>query len=210
VVAAGRTDRIDAVALARRALREGVERLPVADLVRVRTRDPDAVDDRERLVRMRTALINEPTLATARPLAEQTFPKCALVVEEVDQRDRPAPGTAPSGQHAGGCGSPPRLMLVQPALEVIRVNGVIQGVRGLIPRGLEQPAPRAHPKVAGERFGVGHVGVARGHAQQLLVQFDGVEQGRAELLSRAGRQRGDGLAFLGRDRSTPLVTGPSS
>src|SRR4051794_38517958 len=123
----------------------------------------------------------------------------ALVVEEVDQRDWPAPGTAPSGQHAGRCGSPPRLMLVQPALQVIRVNGVIQAVRGLIPRGLEQPAPCAYPKIACERFGVGHVGIARGHAQQLLVQFDGVEQGRAELLSGAGRQRGYGLAFLGRD-----------
>src|SRR3954452_16707471 len=99
-VAAPGTDRIDAGALARRALREGVERLPVADLVRVRTRDPDVVDDRERLVRMRTARITEPALAGARPLAEQTSPS-ALVVEEVAQRDRPALGTAPSGQHAG-------------------------------------------------------------------------------------------------------------
>jgi transposase len=55
----GKSDRIDATAVARVALREGLERLPVAELAGVELDIRLLIDHRERLVRMRTALNND-------------------------------------------------------------------------------------------------------------------------------------------------------
>jgi transposase len=55
----GKSDVIDAIAVARAALREGVDRLPAAVLAGVELDIRLLVDHRERLVRMRTALIND-------------------------------------------------------------------------------------------------------------------------------------------------------
>jgi transposase len=55
----GKSDRIDALAVARAALREGVDRLPVAQLAGVELEIRLLVDHRERLVRMRTAIYND-------------------------------------------------------------------------------------------------------------------------------------------------------
>jgi transposase len=52
----GKSDRIDAIAVARAALREGVDRLPVAELAGVELDIRLLVDHRERLVRMRNEL----------------------------------------------------------------------------------------------------------------------------------------------------------
>jgi transposase len=55
----GKSDRIDAVAVARAAIREGVESLPVAQLAGAELDIRLLVDHRERLVKQRTALIND-------------------------------------------------------------------------------------------------------------------------------------------------------
>jgi transposase len=55
----GTSDRIDAVAVARAAIREGVETLPVAQLAGAELDIRLLVDHRERLVKQRTALIND-------------------------------------------------------------------------------------------------------------------------------------------------------
>src|SRR5215207_6881379 len=55
----GKSDRIDAVAVARAAIREGVETLPVAQLAGAELDIRLLVDHRERLVKQRTALIND-------------------------------------------------------------------------------------------------------------------------------------------------------
>jgi transposase len=60
----GTSDRIDAIAVARAALREGLQRLPVAELAGVELDIRLLVDHRERLVRMRVAL-QRPALAPA-------------------------------------------------------------------------------------------------------------------------------------------------
>jgi transposase len=75
----GKSDRIDALAVARAALREGVERLPVAELAGVELDIRLLVDHRERLVRMRTALYNDLLWHLHDLWPEQTFPKCALL-----------------------------------------------------------------------------------------------------------------------------------
>jgi transposase len=75
----GKSDRIDARAVARAALREGVERLPVAELAGVELDIRLLVDHRERLVRMRTALYNDLLWHLHDLWPEQTFPGCALL-----------------------------------------------------------------------------------------------------------------------------------
>jgi transposase len=55
----GKSDRIDAVAVARAAIREGLETLPVAQLAGPELDIRLLVDHRERLVKQRTALIND-------------------------------------------------------------------------------------------------------------------------------------------------------
>jgi transposase len=57
--ARGKSDQIDALAVARAALREGVESLPTAQLAGVELDLRLLVDHRERLVRQRTALCND-------------------------------------------------------------------------------------------------------------------------------------------------------
>src|SRR5215203_7286709 len=56
---AGKSDRIDAVAVARAAIREGLDTLPVAQLAGPELDVRLLVDHRERLVAQRTALIND-------------------------------------------------------------------------------------------------------------------------------------------------------
>jgi transposase len=73
-VIAARSDRIDAIAVARAALREGVDRLPVAELAGVELDIRLLVDHRERLVRMRTALYNDLLWHLRDLWLEQTFP----------------------------------------------------------------------------------------------------------------------------------------
>src|SRR3954471_12479102 len=75
----GKSDRIDAVAVARATLREGVDRLPVAELAGVELDIRLLVDHRERLVRMRTALYNDLLWHLHDLWPEQTFPKSALL-----------------------------------------------------------------------------------------------------------------------------------
>ena len=75
----GKSDRIDALAVARAALREGVDRLPVAQLAGVELEIRLLVDHRERLVRMRTAIYNDLLWHLHDLWPEQTFPACALL-----------------------------------------------------------------------------------------------------------------------------------
>src|SRR4029453_16954631 len=75
----GKSDRIDALAVARAALREGVERLPVAELAGVELDIRLLVDHRERLVRMRTALNNDLLWHLDDLWPEQTLPGGGLL-----------------------------------------------------------------------------------------------------------------------------------
>jgi transposase len=75
----GKSDHIDAIAVARAALREGVDRLPVAELAGVELDIRLLVDHRERLVRMRTALYNDLLWHLHDLWPEQSFPGCALL-----------------------------------------------------------------------------------------------------------------------------------
>jgi transposase len=75
----GKSDLIDALAVARAALREGVERLPVAELAGVELDIRLLVDHRERLVRMRTAINNDLLWHLHDLWPEQTLPGCALL-----------------------------------------------------------------------------------------------------------------------------------
>ena len=75
----GKSDLIDAMAVGRAALREGVDRLPVAQLAGVELDIRLLVDHRERLVRMRTALYNDLLWHLHDLWPEQTFPGCALL-----------------------------------------------------------------------------------------------------------------------------------
>lgn len=75
----GKSDRIDALAVARAALREGVDRLPVAQLAGVELDLRLLVDHRERLVRMGTALYSDLLWHLHDLWPEQTFPKAGLL-----------------------------------------------------------------------------------------------------------------------------------
>jgi transposase len=75
----GKSDRIDALAVARAALREGFDRLPVAELAGVELDIRLLVDHRERLVRTRTALNNDLLWHLHDLWPEQTFPASALL-----------------------------------------------------------------------------------------------------------------------------------
>jgi transposase len=75
----GKSDRIDAIAVARAALREGLERLPVAELTGVELDIRLLVDHRERLVRMRVALYNDLLWHLHDLWPELTLPGCALL-----------------------------------------------------------------------------------------------------------------------------------
>jgi transposase len=75
----GKSDRIDALAAARAALREGVDRLPVAQPAGVELDIRLLVDHRERLVRMRTAIYNDLLWHLHDVWPDQTFPGRALL-----------------------------------------------------------------------------------------------------------------------------------
>jgi transposase len=75
----GKSDRIDALAVARAALREGPQRLPVAELAGPELDIRLLVDHRERLVRTRTALYNDVLWHLHDLWPEQTFPGSALL-----------------------------------------------------------------------------------------------------------------------------------
>src|SRR4051812_2649319 len=82
----GKSDLIDAMAVGRAALREGVDRLPVAQLAGVELDIRLLVDHRERLVRMRTALYNDLLWHLHDLWPEQTFPACALLSKKWSTR----------------------------------------------------------------------------------------------------------------------------
>jgi transposase len=75
----GKSDLIDALAVARAALREGLERLPAAQLAGVELDLRLLVDHRERLVRMRTALNNDLRWHLHDLWPEQPLPASALL-----------------------------------------------------------------------------------------------------------------------------------
>jgi transposase len=82
----GKSDRIDAIAVARAALREGFERLPVAELAGVELEIRLLVDHRERLVRMRTALNNDLLWHLHDLWPEQSLPGSALLSKKWTSR----------------------------------------------------------------------------------------------------------------------------
>ncbi len=75
----GKSDRIDAIAVARAAIREGVEQLPQARLAGVELDLRLLVDHRDRVIRMRTALQNDVLWHLHDLWPEQSFPRNALV-----------------------------------------------------------------------------------------------------------------------------------
>jgi transposase len=78
----GKSDVIDAIAVARAALSEGLDRLPVAVLAGVELEIRLLVDHRERLVRMRTALINDLLWNLHDLWPEQVLPGGALLAKK--------------------------------------------------------------------------------------------------------------------------------
>jgi transposase len=82
----GKSDRIDAIAVARAALREGLERLPLAKLAGVELEIRLLVDHRERLVGVRTALYNDLLWHLHDLWPEQTFPGSALLSKKWSTR----------------------------------------------------------------------------------------------------------------------------
>ena len=74
----GKSDRIDAIAVARAAIREGVEHLPEARLAGVELDLRLLVDHRDRVIRMRTALHNDLLWHLHDLWPEQSFPKAAM------------------------------------------------------------------------------------------------------------------------------------
>ncbi|MEA2324801.1 MAG: transposase [Solirubrobacteraceae bacterium] len=103
----GKSDRIDALAVARAALREGLERLPVAELAGVELEIRLLVDHRERLVRVRTALYNDLLWHLHDLWPEQKFPKIDIGAaragaEPLRRRGLPRAETAPAGEALTG------------------------------------------------------------------------------------------------------------
>jgi transposase len=82
----GKSDLIDALAVARAALREGLERLPVAELAGIELDIRLRVDHRERLVRMRTALNNDLLWHLHDLWPEQALPGSALLSKKWTSR----------------------------------------------------------------------------------------------------------------------------
>src|SRR3954453_14523066 len=83
---AGKSDRIDAVAVARAAIREGLETLPVAQLAGAELDIRLLVDHRERLVKQRTALINDLRWQLHDLWPELEIPLRALTAQRWPQR----------------------------------------------------------------------------------------------------------------------------
>jgi transposase len=82
----GKSDLIDAIAIARAALREGLDRLPVAELTGVELEIRLLVDHRERLVRTRTAINNDLLWHLHDLWPEQTLPGSALLSKKWSTR----------------------------------------------------------------------------------------------------------------------------
>ncbi|MFN2466509.1 MAG: transposase [Gaiellaceae bacterium] len=108
----GKSDLIDAVAVARAALREGIERLPVAELAGVELDIRLLVDHRERLVRMRTALNNDLLwhLLTSGPIRRCRAARCSRASGSRAWRGawratNRAPGSGSPGTSCARCAS---------------------------------------------------------------------------------------------------------
>jgi transposase len=82
----GKSDSIDALAVARAAMHEGVDRLPVAQLAGPELEIRLLVDHRERLVKMRTALVSDLLWHLHDLWPEQTFPGSALISKKWGDR----------------------------------------------------------------------------------------------------------------------------
>jgi len=82
----GKSDRIDAIAVARAALSEGLEHLPAAELAGPELDIRLLVDHRERLVRTRTALQNDVLWHLHDLWPEQQFPGSALLSKKWSTR----------------------------------------------------------------------------------------------------------------------------
>ena len=98
----GKSDPIDAVAIARAAIREGIETLPVAQLAGPELDVRLLVDHRERLVAQRTALINDLRWHLHDLWPELDIPPGAATAR-AGREDRRAGSPAPSSPP--GCGS---------------------------------------------------------------------------------------------------------
>jgi transposase len=82
----GKSDSIDALAVARAAMQEGIDRLPVAHLAGPELEIRLLIDHRERLVAMRTALVNDLLWNLHDLWPEQTFPGSALISKKWGDR----------------------------------------------------------------------------------------------------------------------------
>ena len=87
----GKSDSIDAVAVARAALREGVDTLPTAHLDGPELDLRLLVDHRERLVRQRVGLNNTLQWHLHDLWPELALPGGAVVLDQVEHPHRPAP-----------------------------------------------------------------------------------------------------------------------
>ncbi len=110
----GKSGRIDALAVARAALREGVDRLPVAQLVGVELEIRLLIDHRERLVRIRTAIYNDLLWHLHDLWPEQSLPGSALlskkwstqIARRLARSERP-PGSGSPATSLAICASSP-------------------------------------------------------------------------------------------------------
>jgi transposase len=82
----GKSDRIDAIAVGRAALREGLDRLPIAELAGVELDIRLLIDHRERLVRMRVALYNDLLWHLHDLWPELALPGCSLLSKKWSTR----------------------------------------------------------------------------------------------------------------------------
>ena len=90
----GKSDVIDAVAIARAALREGLDTLPIAQLAGAERDVRLLVDHRERLVAQRTALIND-----LRWQLHDLSPELRDPAPSADRRPLAGPRRGPPGAH---------------------------------------------------------------------------------------------------------------
>ena len=88
----GKSDRIDAIAVARAALAEGLQTLPSAELAGPELDIRLLVDHRERLVRARVGPQQHAAVASARSLARARVARQQSVLRQVGTADRAAPG----------------------------------------------------------------------------------------------------------------------
>ena len=105
----GKSDSIDAIAVARAAVREGLRALPAAQLEGPELDLRLLVDHRERLVRQRVGLNNTLQWHLHDLWPELTLPASALFLDEVGHPHRSAPGprrTVDKGAHRAGRAAP--------------------------------------------------------------------------------------------------------